>query len=108
MCQYELIERVLAQFGIDDGYAKVKWTPAEDGLGTSWQLRYSIVVVMMLYLSGQTSPDINYAVKFFARYMLCYWQFNELPLKRIGQYLKGKSTKGLIINLSSDLWKIYC
>ena len=35
MCQYELIERVLAQFRIDDGYAKVKWTPAEDGLGTS-------------------------------------------------------------------------
>ena len=62
----------------------------------------------MLYLDRQTRPNTTYAVNFCECYMFCYQHYRKLALKRVGQYLKGTSTKGLIINPSKGLCNIDC
>ncbi len=51
---------------------------------------------MLLYL-GHTSPDIFFATHQCARYNHSPKQSHEDALKRIGRYLKGTLTKGLIL-----------
>jgi hypothetical protein len=59
MKQTGLIKRVIEAFGLDDGYAKGKHTPAEskplvkdaDGEGEHGSFSYSSIVGMLLYLS---------------------------------------------------------
>ena len=108
MKQTGLIGRVIEALGLDDGYARVKHTPAEtkplvkdvDGAPS---FSYSSVVGMLLYLSGQTRLDIAYAVNCCARYMFCPKHCHELALKRIGRYLKATATRGMVINPTSEL-----
>ena len=78
------------------------------GLGPSGQFSYSSVVGMMLYLSGQTRSYITYEVNCCAHYMFYSRNSHELSLKRMCQYFKGTSTKGLILNPSKELCKIVC
>ncbi len=62
MKQTGLIERVVEALGLDDVYARGKHTLAEtkplvkdeDGVAAAEGLTYSIVVGMLLYLSGHT------------------------------------------------------
>ena len=90
----------------EDGYARVKHTPAEtkplvkdeDGVAAVEGFSYSSVVGMLLYLSGHTQPDNAYAVNCCARYMFCPKHSHELALKRIGRYLKNTSSRGMVIN----------
>lgn len=111
MRQDGLIDRVIESLGLDDGMAKVKWTPAdgnplvkdEDGEPASGQFSYSSVVGMLLYLAGHTRPDIAYAVNCCARYMFNPKHIHELALKRIGRYLKATRRRGLILNPSKEL-----
>ena len=111
MRQDGLIDRIIEALGLDDGMAKVKWTPAdgnplvkdEDGEPPSGQFSYSSVVGMLLYLAGHTRPDIAYAVNCCARYMFNPKHSHELALKRIGRYLKATRQKGLILNPSEEL-----
>jgi hypothetical protein len=108
MKQTGLIGRVIEALGLDDGYARVKHTPAEtkplvkdvDGAPS---FSYSSVVGMLLYLSGQTRLDIAYAVNCCARYMFCPKHCHELALKHIGRYLKSTSTRGMVINPTREL-----
>ena len=108
--QTGLIERVVEALGLDDGYARVKHTPAEtkplvkdvDGAPAVEGFSYSSVVGMLLYLSGHTRPDIAYAVNCCARYMFCPKHCHELALKRIGRYLKATATRGMVINPTSE------
>ena len=58
---------------------------------------------MLLYLSGHTRPDISYAVNCCARYMFAPKHSHELALKRIGQYLKNTSERGMIIQPTREL-----
>jgi hypothetical protein len=111
MKQTGLIGRVVEALGLDDGYARVKHTPAEtkplvkdaDGAPSVEGFSYSSVVGMLLYLSGHTRPDIAYAVNCCARYMFCPKHSHELALKRIGRYLKGTATRGMVVNPTREL-----
>ena len=92
MKQTGLIKRVIEALGLDDGYAKGKYTPAEakplvkyeDGEAANEGFSYASVVGMLLYLSGHTRPDITYAVNCCARYMFAPKHSHEMALKRIG------------------------
>jgi hypothetical protein len=110
--QTGLIGRVVEALGLDDGYARVKHTPAKtkplvkdlDGAPAVEGFSYSSVVGMLLYLSGHTRPDNTYAVNCCARYMFCPKHCcYELALKRIGRYLKATATRGMVINPTKEL-----
>ncbi len=111
MTQTGLIDRVIEALGLDDGYARAKHTPAEirplvkdaDGAPAVEGFSYASVVGMLLYLAGHTRPDIAYAVNCCARYMFCPKHSHELALKRIGRYLKGTATRGMVINPTREL-----
>ena len=110
MRQDGLVDRVIESIGLDNGMAKVKYTPAdgtplvkdEDGEPASGQFSYSSVVGMLLYLSGHTRPEITYAVNCCARYMFNPRLSHEKALKRIGRYLKATRDKGLIMRPSNE------
>ena len=61
---------------------------------------------MLLYLHGNTRPDIAYTVNCCARYMFCPKHSHEMALKRIRCYLKATRDRGLILNQSSDVFKL--
>ncbi len=114
MKQTGLIKRVIEALGLDDGYAKGKHTPAEskplvkvaDGEGAHGGFRYSSIVGMLLYLSGHTQPNFASAVNCCTRYIFCPKHSHELALKCIGRYLKQISEHGIIMNPSTDIYKI--
>ena len=58
---------------------------------------------MLLYLSGHTRPDIAYALNCCAWYMFAPMHSHELALKRIGQYLKNTSERGMVIQPTREL-----
>jgi hypothetical protein len=99
---------------LDDGYAKGKHTPVKtkplvkdaDGEAAHGRFSYSSVVGMLLYLYSHTLPDIAYAVNCCARYMFCPKHSHELTLKCIGRYLKKTSDRGMVMNPSTDNYKI--
>ncbi len=89
---------IIEAMGLDVGTVTPKWTPAEaaplvkdaEGAPATGAFSYnSSVVGMLLYLSGHTRPDIAYAVKCAAWYMLCPKKSHEEALKRIGRYLEA-------------------
>ncbi len=114
MKQTGLIKKFIEAFGLDDGRAKGKHTPAEsqpllkhaDRERLHGGFSYSSIVGMLLYPSGHTQPDIDYAINCCARYMFCPKHSHELALKRIGRYLKQTSEHGMIMNPSTDICKI--
>ena len=105
MTQTGLIDRVLVALGLDHGKVKAKWTPADgsplvkdsEGAPAKGEFSYASVVGMLLYLSGNTRPDIAYAVNCCARYMAAPKLSHEVALKRIGRYLKHTRRRGTII-----------
>ena len=113
MKQTGLINRVIKALGLDDGYAKGKYTTAkakllvkdEVGEAADEFFSYASVVGLLLYLSGHTRPNIAYAVNCCARYMFApkYSHSHELALKRIGQYLKNTSERGMVIQPTRKL-----
>jgi hypothetical protein len=111
MTQTGLIERVVEDLGLNDGYAWGRHTPAEnkplvkdeDAVAAAKGFSYSSVVGMLIYLAGHTQPDITYAVNCCARNMFCPKHSHELSLKRIGKYIKNTSSRGLVINPTREL-----
>ena len=105
MTQTGLIDRVLVALGLDHSKVAVKWTPADgsplvkdaEGAPAEGEFNYASVVGMLLYLSGNTRPDITYAVNCCARYMANPKLSHEKALKRIGRYLKLTRLRGTII-----------
>ena len=93
---------------------KGKHTPSEskplikdlDGEPASGAFSYSSVVGMLLYLSGHTRPDIAFSVNCCARYMFSPRHLHELALKRLGRYLKQTSDRGMVMNVSKDVYKV--
>ena len=75
----------------------------EDGKPCQGSFCYASVVGMMLYLAGNTRPDIAYAVNCCTWYTFAPKLVHEVALKRIGRYLKASRDKGLILNPSGTL-----
>ena len=111
MKQTGLINRVIKALGLDNGYAKGKYTPSEDkplvkdedGQAANGVFSYASVVGMLLYLSGHTRPNIAYAVNCCARYMFAPKHSNELALKQIGRYLKNTLERGMVIQPTREI-----
>ncbi len=114
LTQCGLIDRIITNLGLDDkDYSKA--TPVEsskplardaDGDPCIEDFNYAAVVGQLLYLSGHTRPELAYAVNQCARYMFNPKRSHELALIRIGKYLKGTRTKGLIVKPSGGLLNI--
>jgi hypothetical protein len=77
-----------------------------DSEAASGAFSYSSVVGMLLYLSRHTRPDIAFAVNCCARYMFSPRHLHELALKRLGHYLKQTPDRGMVMNVSNDVYKI--
>jgi Reverse transcriptase (RNA-dependent DNA polymerase). len=67
----------------------------------SW--KYSTVIGMLLYLSGNTRPDITFAVHQCARFSHDPKQSHAVAIKRILRYLKGTRDKGMILSPNDTL-----
>jgi hypothetical protein len=103
LTQKGLIERVISAMGLEG--ATPKATPAESGALPSdasgdpcdENFNYRSVVGMLMYLSSNTRPDLTFAVHQCARFSHRPRRSHEQALKRIGRYLVGTKTKGLIL-----------
>jgi hypothetical protein len=73
-----------------------------DGEPFSEKWKYSTVIGMLLYLSGNTRPDITFAVHQCARFSHMPKQSHAVAVKRIIRYLKGTKDKGMVFKPSDD------
>ena len=107
MKQHGLIVRVISAVLLDDGMAKVKYTTSgsvtlvknEDGIPVSGSFNYSSVVLMLLYLSVHTGPDIDFPFNSCASYIF----FPRIFMKRIWSKSIGIWNWPGIVYLSSIL-----
>ena len=109
LSQIGLIDRIISTMGLDNA-KKVKTPTTEQRLpkdehGEPWNetFNYASVVGMLMYLAGNTRPDISFAVHQCARYTHFPKHSHEVALKRIGRYLVGTRDKGLIIHPTNEL-----
>ena len=111
--QLGLIDKVIQDTGMED--ANSISTPAEPkalGKDTHGQpfvenWNYRSVVGKLLYLAGNSRPDIAFAVHQAARFSHDPKQSHAKAVKRIIRYLLGTRKKGLIMKPTGD-WKIDC
>ena len=111
MTQHGLINKVLNYTGLAE--ATPKDTPAAlepvgtDPNGKPFQedWNYAAAVGMLLYLSSNTRPDIQFAVHSAARFTHNPKHSHAQAVKRICRYLKGTKDKGILFkpNLSAGL-----
>jgi hypothetical protein len=102
LLQTGLIQRVLDALQIN--HLPSKRTPANIGvLGADQNgdppdchFNYASVLGMLGYLQANSRPDITFAVSQCARFATSPRRSHELALVRIGQYLKGTTSRGLI------------
>ena len=107
--QSGLTKRIIAAVGMEK--ANSCKTPASTiGLGAdiggapkkeSWS--YSSVVGMLLYLAGNTRPDIAFAVHQCARFSHRPMKVHEDAVKRIVRYLVGTVDKGLVFRPQDEI-----
>ena len=64
---------------------------------------YRSIVGMLLYLSGNTRPDIQFAVSQVARFSHCPKQSHANAVKLILQYLKSSSDEGCIFKPTNSI-----
>ena len=111
--QEHLITKVLEATRMED-CTSVPTPAAEKPLGKdkdgpefkeTWN--YPSVVGMLLYLSGNSRPDIAFAVHQAARFTHAPKQVHAVAIKRILRYLQGTKEQGLIFKPSKD-WKLDC
>jgi hypothetical protein len=101
LTQKGLIEKVITYTGLQD--ASTKDTPAATSpLGTDKEgtpfdepWGYPAAVGMLLYISSNTRPDIQFAVHQVARFSHCPKHSHGQALKRIVRYLAGTRDKGI-------------
>jgi len=107
--QQGLIHKVLKHCGMQD--CNKKWTPASTiPLGTdpngqrfdaTWD--YAAAIGMLLYLSSNSRPDIQYAVHQCARFTHTPKMSHQQAILRICRYLKATEDKGLSFRPTSEL-----
>ena len=109
LLQTGLIDQIISALALED--AKVKDTPAdikplgkdENAEPRLEEWSFASVIGMMLYLQNNSRPDIAFAVNQCARFSRDPRKSHEVALKRIGRYLKGTRTRGMLINPKMDL-----
>ena len=107
--QKGLIDKVIRYCGMEN--ASDKPTPATttplgtdkngDPFNEEWS--YPAAVGMLLYLSSNTRPDIQFAVHQVARFSHCPRKSHAQAIKRILRYLLGTKTRGTLF--TPDLTK---
>ena len=111
--QLGLIDKIIEATGLQD--CNPKSTPADaktlgkdkHGAPFSEQWNCASVVGMLLYLSGNSRPDIAFAVNQAARFTHDPKASHATAVKRIVKCLKGTRDRGLIFKPSTD-WKVDC
>ena len=111
--QLGLIDKIIEATGMQD--CNPKTTPADskplgkdkNGKPFNEQWGYASVVGMLLHLSGNSRPDLAFAVNQAARFTHDPKDSHATAIKRIVKYLKGTRDKGLIFKPSTD-WKLDC
>jgi hypothetical protein len=75
-----------------------KYVPIdEDGELAHGDFTYPSVVGQLNYLQGHSRPDITLATSQVARFVHSPKRSHELALIRLGHYLKGTASKGIIL-----------
>ena len=108
-----LIAKVIEATGMTE--CETKSTPAEprplgkdkDGPDHSENWSYPSVVGMLLYLAGNSRPDIAFAVHQAARFTHAPKQSHAKAVKRIVRHLQGTKDRGLVFKPTND-WKVDC
>ena len=107
--QRGLIDKILVTCGMVD--CNTKSTPCNQvplgsdpsGDPVTGKFEYASVVGMLMYLSSNSRPDIQYAVHQCARFTHFPKKSHEDAIHRLCRYLKGTKEKGLILKPSDDL-----
>ena len=110
LTQEGLTKRIIESLGLCTSFSSRLDTPAETsalpkdvgGAPASGSFNYAAVVGMLLYLTGHSRPECAFAVHQCAHYTFCPTARHEQALKRIGRYLKGTMSKGLIMTPLAD------
>jgi len=111
LTQKGLIEKILKTMGMENCNADK--VPAEhkplgkdvNGPPMKEEWNFASVVGMFLYLSGNSRPDIAFAVNQAARFTHSPKQSHAQALKRIARYLQGTKDRGLTFKPSKE-WKV--
>ena len=109
LTQTGLIDRIIEAMHLED--SSPKNTPAEyatlpkdeHGEDCNSDFNYASIVGMLLYLLGHSRPELAFSVSQCARYTFHPKMSHEIALKRIGRYLQGTRTKGMIMKPTNDL-----
>jgi hypothetical protein len=107
--QRGLIDKILLTCGMT--HCNTKSTPCNQlplgtdpqGLPITGKFEYASAVGMLLYLSSNSRPDIQYAVHQCARFTHFPKKSHEDAILRICRYLQGTKDKGLIFKPSDDM-----
>ena len=105
LTQEGLTRRIIDALAVTTRNKPIKYTPAtrepltidKDGDPPDGLYNYASVVGMLQYLQAHSRPDISYAVSQVARFTYNTRRSHEEALERIGQYLRGTITKGLVL-----------
>ena len=103
LLQTGLIDRIIYALGLKG--ATSKRTPAEygslgsdkDGADRNEAFSYPSVIGMLMYLTGNSRPELSFAVHQCARYTHDPKASHENAVKRIGRYLVGTRLNSLIL-----------
>jgi hypothetical protein len=109
LTQTGLIDKILEASGMTD--CNVRGSPSTtNGLGTDangarrkekWN--YASIIGMMMYLSSNAHPEIQFAVHQCARFTHCPRASHEEAVKHICRYLKGAKGHGLTFQPTTNL-----
>ena len=103
MTQKGLISKILKTADMEDcnpNYVPAIQTPLgtdKDGPPMEEKWNYRAIVGMLLYLSGNTRPDITFAVSQVARFSNDPKKSHATAVKTILRYLKGTANRGMIM-----------
>jgi hypothetical protein len=114
LTQKGLTQRIVDALQVNDLPAVS--TPADivlgkdiDGDSPNCSFNYASVVGMMWYLYSHSRPDLGFALSQVSRFSFNPKRSHELALIRIGQYLKGTLSDGLIMKpMSTDHFTMDC
>ena len=114
MTQSGLIKKIIKATGMEN--CNPNKTPAhkvplgknEEDVPMTEEFHYRSVVGMLLYLSGNTRPDITYAVSQVARFTHNPKKSHATALKMIVRYLSGTIDKGIIVPKFTGKMQLKC